>query len=208
MVHVRCQSRVAGSETKQRFFPAFDFARIVRNRLSLFGIGRFPSLTATRRQSSVYLSGLRRRLNTPARMRRRLARELQGSRFQQLICGCETREFAAGALKPICGLGVVECSQEPFEPIEFEMKHSFTTSPYPVHFLSANDFLNVIQWLGSIWNVFSNFRARKPVVGQCNGINLERPLLCYYTLRSHEDFSGFAREDKSALSRQHQHFCW
>jgi hypothetical protein len=56
MVHVRCQSRVAGSETKQRFFPAFDFAAIVRNRLFLFGIGRFfqnrPSMNELQRQET------------------------------------------------------------------------------------------------------------------------------------------------------------
>jgi len=40
-VHLICQSRVAGSGTKQGFFPALDFVTIVRNRLFLFGIGRF-----------------------------------------------------------------------------------------------------------------------------------------------------------------------
>jgi hypothetical protein len=118
----------------------------------------------------------------------------------------ETRTFPAGTLKPMCGLGVVECSQKMFEPIEFRLKRRATTSPYPIHFLSANDFLNVVMWLGSIRDVFFYFKTRQQVAGLFNGINLERPLLCYYTLRSHEDFSGFAKEDRNTLCELHQLF--
>jgi hypothetical protein len=116
----------------------------------------------------------------------------------------ETRTFSAGTLKPTFGLGIVECSQEMFKPIEFRLKHPVKTSAYPVHFLSANDFLNVVTWLGSIRDVFYYFKARQQVAGLFNGMNLERPLLCYYTLRSHEDFSGFEREDRNALCELHQ----
>ena len=34
----------------------------------------------------------------------------------------ETRTFAAGTLRPICGLALVECSQEMFAPITFAVK--------------------------------------------------------------------------------------
>jgi hypothetical protein len=118
----------------------------------------------------------------------------------------ETRTFPAGTLKPICGLGIVESSQEMFNPIEFTLTHRVDASMCPIHFLSANDFVNVVNWLGSVSDVFSYFKLRQQVSGSFNGINLERPLLCYYTLRSRQDFSGFVNEDKDALSELHQLF--
>lgn len=118
----------------------------------------------------------------------------------------ETRIFPAGTLNPIFGLGVVECSQEMFEPIEFSLKHPVKVLPCPVHFISANDFLNVVMWLGSIRDVFHYFKMRQQIAGLFNGINLERPLLCYYTLRSREDFSAFAVQDRNTLCKQHQLF--
>lgn len=118
----------------------------------------------------------------------------------------ETRTFPAGRLNPICGLGIVECSQEPFKPINFKLQQSVADSAYPIHFLSANDFLNVVNWLGSISDVFRYFKLRQKVSHHLDGINLERPLLCYYTLRSHEDFSEFVNEDKESLRELHQFF--
>jgi hypothetical protein len=118
----------------------------------------------------------------------------------------ETRTFPAGTLNPTCGLGIVECSQEMFKPVNFTLKQSFTGSAYPIHFLSANDFLNVVNWLGSIWDVFNYFKQRQRVSHLFDGINLERPLVCYYTLRSREDFSGFVTEDRESLCELHQLF--
>lgn len=116
----------------------------------------------------------------------------------------ETRVFPAGVLNPICGLGLVECSQEMFKPIRFTLPQ--TGPVYPIHCLSANDFLNVVLWLGSIWDVFNYFKLRGQVSHLFRGINEERPLVCYYTLRSHGDFSGFVKEDRERLSELHQLF--
>ncbi len=89
----------------------------------------------------------------------------------------EQRTFPAGSLAPICGLGIVECSQEMFQPIEFTLSSTTKPSAHPIHCLSANDFLNVVNWLGSIWDVFNYLKLRKQVSGLLNGINIERPLV-------------------------------
>lgn len=118
----------------------------------------------------------------------------------------DTARFPAGTLKPVCGLGLIECSQQVFEPIRFPVNRRLQNSPYAVHFLSANDFLNVVTWLGSIRDVFRYLKCRAQVRGFFDGINLERPLVCFYTLRSREDFAGFLREDKGKLCELHQLF--
>jgi hypothetical protein len=71
----------------------------------------------------------------------------------------ETRTFPAGTLQPAGGLGIVECSQEMFKPIHFEF--SPPSSVCPIHYISANDFLNVVNWLGGIWDVFNYFKVRR-----------------------------------------------
>lgn len=116
----------------------------------------------------------------------------------------ETRTFPAGMLRPTCSLGIVECSQELFKPIAFDYKPR--SSVCPVHYLSANDFLNVVNWLGGISDVFNYFKIRQQVSHSFNGINQEQPFLCYYTLRSHEDGLGFLSEDKEELRKLHQLF--
>ena len=118
----------------------------------------------------------------------------------------EIRTFRAGTLNPVCGLGVVECSQEMFKPIHFESQKSVAPTTHPIHFISANDLLNVVNWLGSIWDVFNYFKLRQQVSHLFDGINIERELLCYYTLRSREDFSGFASENRASLRELHQLF--
>ena len=60
--------------------------------------------------------------------------------------------------------------------------------------------------LGSIWDVFNYFKRRNAVAHLLPGLNMERPLLCYYTLKSHEDFSGFKPEDANKLAEMHQLF--
>lgn len=117
----------------------------------------------------------------------------------------ETRTFPAGTLRPKCGLGIVECSQEVFRPIQFKYIPP-AISACPVHYISANDFVNVVNWLGGIWDVFNYFKVRQQVLQCFNGINQEQPFLYYYTLRSHEDGSGFLSEDKEELRRLHNLF--
>ena len=58
---------------------------------------------------------------------------------------------------------------------------------------------------GDFWGE-GYFDTRRQVSHLFNGINQEQPLLCYYTLRSHEDFSGFVAEDKEELRRRHNLF--
>ena len=117
----------------------------------------------------------------------------------------EKRVFPAGTLRPKCGLGIVECSQEVFAPISFDL-NAPECSVCPIHYISANDFVNVVQWLGGIFDVFRYFDTRRQVSHLFNGINQEQPLLCYYTLRSHDDFSGFVTEDKAQLRHLHNIF--
>lgn len=114
----------------------------------------------------------------------------------------ERHVFPAGTLSPLCGIALVECSQEFFKPIRFDVRQP--VSSLPIHFLSLNDFLNLVLWLGSIWNVFNYFRLRKQVASSLDCINHERALLSYYTLRSHSDFSGFPSEDQEKLEELHQ----
>lgn len=73
----------------------------------------------------------------------------------------------------------------------------------PIHVLSVNDFLNVAQWLGSIWDVFDYFRRREIIRPTFTGINQERPALAYYTLRA-KDLHAFPSEDKARLGELHQ----
>ncbi len=113
----------------------------------------------------------------------------------------EERTFPAGSLKPVCGIALLECSQEPYKPIEFAPRQP--KSGMPIHFLSLNDFLNVVTLLGSIWDVFHYFEQRQTVLETFTGINQERPILAYYTLRS-PDLKGVLVADKQRLCDLHQ----
>jgi len=113
----------------------------------------------------------------------------------------ETREFAPSSLKPRCGICLLECSQEPFKPIDFEI--SQPRCEFPIHVLSLNDFLNVVMLLGSIWDVFHYFAQRACILHTFTGINQERPPLAYYTLRS-KDLRGFPQAEGERLAELHQ----
>lgn len=113
----------------------------------------------------------------------------------------EERKFAPGSLTVRCGIALLECSQEPFKTIEFDIKQP--KAQVPIHFLSLNDFLNVVNWLGSIWDVFNYFSKRAEIIHTFNGVNQERPVLAYYTLRS-RDLAGILNEDKEKLCELHQ----
>jgi hypothetical protein len=112
----------------------------------------------------------------------------------------EEKTFEPGTLGAKCGVVLLECSQKPFGSIEFQIKQ--LQSNVPVHFLSLNDFLNVVEWLGSIWDIFNYFSKRTEVCQVFTGINQEQPLLAYYTLRS-KDLRGFLEEDKQKLAALH-----
>lgn len=121
--------------------------------------------------------------------------------FQARNLWDETRDFPADALMPQCGICLVECTQEPFSPIEFQMRQP--DCEIPIHVLSINDFLNVVLWLGSIWDVFDYLKRRASIRSIFSGINQERPVLAFYLLRA-KDFAGFASEDKARLCELHQ----
>jgi len=119
----------------------------------------------------------------------------------------ENKIYTAGSLTPVCGIGLVECSQDMFGEIPLNLsKKDAGAGSYPVHTLSINDFLNIAMLLGSIWDVFNYFKLRSAVAHLLPGLNMERPLLSYYTLKSHEDFSGFKLEDSDELAEMHQLF--
>ncbi len=113
----------------------------------------------------------------------------------------ERREFPAGSLKARCGICVLECSQEPFKEIEFEITQP--ESSLPIHVLSANDLLNTTLWLGSVWDVFQYFDKRAAIRNTFSGINGERFPLAYYVLKAH-DFADFASADKEELGARFQ----
>ena len=94
----------------------------------------------------------------------------------------ERRDFAAGSLKARCGICVLECSQEPFKAIDYEIHQP--ACPLPIHVLSANDLLNATLWLGSVWDVFQYFEKRGNILGTFTGINSERFPLAYFILRT------------------------
>lgn len=107
----------------------------------------------------------------------------------------ETRDFPADGLVPICGICLVECTQEPFSSIDFQMRQP--DSEIPIHVLSVNDLLNVVFSLGSIWDVFDYLKRRASICSTFSGINQERPALHFYTLRA-KDFSASLPRTRSA----------
>lgn len=115
----------------------------------------------------------------------------------------EQKTFVAGSLKPECGIGLLECSQEMFRPVPFTSRT--VTASVPIHVISVNDFCNLVVSLGSIWDLFHYLHRRSGVLQIFSGINQERPVLSYYTLRSH-DLHGIIGEDKDKLSELHQLF--
>jgi hypothetical protein len=119
----------------------------------------------------------------------------------------EEKTFEAGSLTPICGVALVECSQNIFGEIPLHSpKEDADAKSYPIHLMSINDFLNVAMLLGSIWDLFNYLKRRETVAHLIAGLNMERPLLSYYTLKSREDFSGFKLEDARELAEIHQLF--
>lgn len=110
----------------------------------------------------------------------------------------EIRDFEAGSLYPICGIALLECSQQPFLSIEFDAREP--ESDIPLHYLSLNDFLNVVHWSGSIWDLFHYFSEREGIRDVFTGINQEHPVFGYYFLRSN-DLSGLLTIDKAELEK-------
>ena len=108
----------------------------------------------------------------------------------------EIRQFEPDSLRPICGIVLLECSQKPFGPVQFTTPN--IQSNVPLHFLSLNDFLNVVDRLGSIWDVFDYFSKRAAIGHVFTGINQEQPILAYYSLRS-QDLTGILSTDKAEL---------
>lgn len=113
----------------------------------------------------------------------------------------ERREFAAERLRARCGVSVLECPQEPFRELRFEIRQPDST--VPIHVLSANDLMNVVRWLGSIWDVFHYFAKRTVIRDTFAGINRERTALAHYVLVD-PDFKGYADSNKEHLDQRFQ----
>ncbi len=60
----------------------------------------------------------------------------------------EIRQFEPNSLRPLCGIVLLECSQKPFGSIQFTTPN--IRSNVPLHFLSLNDFLNVVDRLEAV----------------------------------------------------------
>jgi len=110
----------------------------------------------------------------------------------------EVRQFPPNSLNPLCGIVLLECSQQPFGAIGFTT--SVPESAVPLHFISLNDFLNLVNWLSSIWDVFDYFSKRANVRQMFTGINQERPVIAYYTLR-HTELAGVLSASKTELAK-------
>lgn len=108
----------------------------------------------------------------------------------------ERKQFAAGSLKAICGISVLECSQEPHREISFPVEPLKCT--HPIHLMSMNDLLNLSFMLGSIWDLFHYFREKASLQQFPEGINLEKPLLAHYLLQA-KDFKSYDPAKKDLL---------
>lgn len=108
----------------------------------------------------------------------------------------EVKRVEPNSLRPLCGIVLLECSQQPFGSIEFSAR--LPQSEIPLHFLSLNDFLNVVNWLGSISDVFDYFSERAGILPMFTGINQEQPVLAYYSLRSKE-LAGVLSTDEAEM---------
>jgi hypothetical protein len=118
----------------------------------------------------------------------------------------ETKEFQPNGLRATCGVVLLECCQQPYGSIEYDAPQ--VLSEVPLHFLSVNDFMNVVRWLGSIFDVFEYFSERVKIRHTITGINQEQPVFAYHRLCPH-DLTGilFANETRleelSAFLRLH-----
>jgi len=92
--------------------------------------------------------------------------------------------FQAGNLTPICGIALVEYLGQPFT-LTSEIKHQ-TPTGIPIHYFSLNDFLNLVDLLGTLPDTIEYLRQRASIVDDArNIIGKERDLIATYLLDGH-----------------------
>jgi hypothetical protein len=92
--------------------------------------------------------------------------------------------FHAGDLNPVCGIALVEYLGQPFVLIP-EIKHQ-TLEGIPIHYFSLNDFLNLVDILGTLPDIVEYLRQRTLISDdvKCR-IGNERGLCATYLLDGH-----------------------
>lgn len=92
--------------------------------------------------------------------------------------------FHAGDLIPVCGIALVEYLGPPFV-LTTEVKHQ-TPKGIPIHYFSLNDFLNLVDILGTLPDIIEYLRQRALVSDavKCR-IRNERDLCATYLLDGH-----------------------
>ena len=93
-------------------------------------------------------------------------------------------DFRAGELIPICGIALVEYFGPPFM-LAYNMKHR-TSSGIPIHYFSLNDFLNLVDLLGTLLDIIEYLRQRASISDDTRRIiGKERDLYATYLLDGH-----------------------
>lgn len=92
--------------------------------------------------------------------------------------------FHAGDLIPVCGVALVEYLGPPFV-LTPEVKHQ-TPKGIPVHYFSLNDFLNLVDLLGTLPDIIEYLRQRASISDDVKSmIGNERDLYATYLLDGH-----------------------
>jgi len=92
--------------------------------------------------------------------------------------------FHAGVLVPVCGVALIEYLGPPFG-LTPQAKHR-TSEGIPVHYFSLNDFLNLVDLLGTLPDIIEYLRQRAEVShGTKSMIGNERDLYATYLLDGH-----------------------
>jgi len=92
--------------------------------------------------------------------------------------------FHAGDLIPVCGIALVEYLGPPFV-LTTEVKHQ-TPKGIPIHYFSLNDFLNLVDLLGTLPDIIEYLRQRASISDDVKSmVGNERDLCVTYLLDGH-----------------------
>lgn len=92
--------------------------------------------------------------------------------------------FHVGDVIPICGIALVEYFGPPFT-LTFEAKHQ-NSNGIPIHYFSLNDFLNLVDLLGTLPDIIKYLRQRASISDDIRSmIGKERDLYATYLIDGH-----------------------
>ncbi|MFC1969174.1 hypothetical protein ACFLVF_01625 [Chloroflexota bacterium] len=92
--------------------------------------------------------------------------------------------FPSGGLVPVCGVVLVEYLGPPFK-LTLEM-HQQNSEGCPMHYFSLNDFLNIVDLLGTLPDIIEYLRQRAEISHDIRSIIVsERDLYATYLLDGH-----------------------